>query len=60
MGVEVCIYCNTNYARNVLDNRLRKYSLWVAHYGVDKPGENHTWYKWVGFQYSENGTLNVN
>ena len=42
---EVCIYCNTNYARNVLDSRLGKYSLWVAHYGVNKPGDNPIWDK---------------
>ena len=57
---EVCIYCNTNYARNVLDGRLGKYSLWVAHYGVNKPGDNPIWNKWVGFQYSDSGTSNVN
>ncbi|MBO3333489.1 GH25 family lysozyme [Clostridium perfringens] len=60
IGAEVCIYCNTNYARNVLDSRLGKYSLWVAHYGVNKPGDNPIWDKWAGFQYSENGTSNVN
>ena len=60
IGAEVCIYCNTNYARNVLDSRLGKYSLWVAHYGVNKTGDNPIWDKWAGFQYSENGTSNVN
>ncbi|WP_447409795.1 GH25 family lysozyme [Clostridium perfringens] len=60
IGAEVCIYCNTNYARSVLDSRLGKYSLWVAHYGVNKPGDNPIWDKWAGFQYSENGTSNVN
>lgn len=60
IGAEICIYCNTNYARNVLDSRLGKYSLWVAHYGVNKPGDNPIWDKWAGFQYSENGTSNVN
>ncbi|MBI6038173.1 GH25 family lysozyme [Clostridium perfringens] len=57
---EVCIYCNTNYARNVLDKRLGKYSLWIAHYGVNKPGDNPIWDKWAGFQYSDSGTSNVN
>lgn len=60
IGAEVCIYCNTNYARNVLDKRLGKYSLWVAHYGVNKPGDNPIWDKWAGFQYSDSGTSNVN
>ncbi|MBI5976340.1 GH25 family lysozyme [Clostridium perfringens] len=60
IGAEICIYCNTNYARNVLDSRLGKYSLWVAHYGVNKPGDNHIWDKWAGFQYSDSGTSNVN
>ncbi len=46
---EICIYCNTNYARNVLDSRLGKYSLWVAHYGVNKPGDNPIWNRWAGF-----------
>lgn len=60
IGAEVCIYCNTNYARNVLDSRLGKYSLWVAHYGVNKPGDNLIWDNWAGFQYSDSGTSNVN
>lgn len=60
IGAQVCIYCSTNYARNVLDSRLGKYSLWVAHYGVKKPGDNPIWNKWAGFQYSDSGTYSVN
>lgn len=51
-GMRPAIYCNTNYARNYLDNRLAKYPLWVAHYGVDTPGDNPIWQQWAGFQYS--------
>lgn len=55
-----CIYCNTNFAKNILDNRLSKYPLWIAQYGVDKPSNNPIWDKWIGFQYSENGVSNIN
>jgi len=56
-GMRPAIYCNTNYARNYLDNRLAKYPLWIAHYGVDTPGDNPIWSRWAGFQYSSDEYL---
>lgn len=51
-GMDCIIYCNTNYARNAFDNRISKYPVWIAHYGVDTPGDNPIWSQWAGFQYS--------
>lgn len=58
-GMPGMVYCNTNYARNFLDSRLAKYSLWVAHYfflpiaDSTSPGSNGIWSKWAGWQYSD-------
>lgn len=51
------IYTGTNFAKNNLNNTLSKYSLWIAHYGVNTPGSNGIWDKWAGFQYSDLGKI---
>lgn len=57
-GKEVVIYSNTNDARNVFDQSLTVYPLWVAHWGVSQPGDNGKWKNWVGFQYTSSGSVN--
>lgn len=59
-GIDCVIYTYTNFAQTKLDNRLSKYRLWIAHYGVNTPGNNGIWNEWVGFQYSDKGTSNIN
>ncbi|MGL4911520.1 MAG: LysM peptidoglycan-binding domain-containing protein, partial [Romboutsia sp.] len=31
--------------------------LWIAQYGASAPGINGVWDSWVGFQYSEKGSV---
>ncbi|HAT4126304.1 TPA: SH3 domain-containing protein, partial [Clostridium perfringens] len=54
---EVVVYTYTSFANNNLDSRLGNYQVWIAHYGVSTPGANNIWTSWIGFQYSENGTV---
>ena len=56
-GKEVIVYTYTSFANNYIDSRLGNYQVWIAHYGVSTPGANNIWTSWVGFQYSENGTV---
>ncbi|MDQ0148243.1 GH25 family lysozyme [Eubacterium multiforme] len=56
-GYECIIYTYTNFAKTKLDYRLNKYKLWIAHYGVNIPGENGIWKEWVGFQYTDKGKV---
>ncbi|WP_158077222.1 GH25 family lysozyme [Caenibacillus caldisaponilyticus] len=56
-GEEVMIYTNTNFAKRHLTEALRNVPLWIAHYGVRRPGENGIWKEWRVFQYSNEGRL---
>ena len=56
-GKEVVLYTYTNFARDCFSSALSPYKLWIAHYGVDTPGDNGVWEKWTGFQYSSTGTV---
>lgn len=54
-GYYVMIYANVNFMVNYLDySQLDDYDLWLAHFGVNKPGyEFHDIW-----QYTETGTVN--
>ncbi|WP_270549978.1 GH25 family lysozyme [Clostridium perfringens] len=54
---EVVVYTYTSFANNYIDSRLGNYQVWIAHYGVSTPGANNIWNEWVGFQYSESGSV---
>ena len=56
-GKDVVVYTYTNFARTSLTSILSKYPLWIANYDVTTPGDNPIWNSWVGFQYSESGTV---
>lgn len=56
-GKEVVVYTYTSFANDNLDSRLAIYPLWIAHYGVETPGDNPIWNSWVGFQYSSEGSV---
>lgn len=56
-GVGTVVYTYTNFAQNNLTNKLSKYPLWIANYGVTVPGNNPIWDSWIGFQYSDRGTV---
>ncbi|EGT3606889.1 GH25 family lysozyme (plasmid) [Clostridium perfringens] len=56
-GKEVVVYTYTSFANSNLDSRLSAYPVWIAHYGVNTPGNNRIWDEWIGFQYSESGNV---
>lgn len=56
-GKDVVVYTYTNFAQTSLTNILSAYPLWIAHYGVTTPGSNPIWNSWVGFQYSDSGSI---
>lgn len=56
-GLEVVLYTYTSFARASLNWTVAKYPLWIAHYGVNTPGSNGIWDKWIGFQYSSTGNV---
>ena len=56
-GKNVVVYTYTSFANGALDSRLSKYPVWIAHYGVNTPGDNPIWSSWVGFQYSDQGQV---
>lgn len=56
-GYECIIYTYTYFAKSKLDNRLKNYPLWIAHYDVNTPGDNGIWSDWVGFQYTDKAKI---
>ncbi len=55
---EMVIYSNTYDATNIFSKELAlEYPLWVAQYGVRVPSNNGKWENWIGFQYSDEGTI---
>ena len=56
-GREMVIYSDAYNAIAVFDSTLIKYPIWVADYGVDEPESNGKWQTWVGFQYSDTGSI---
>ncbi|GGH83788.1 lysozyme [Pullulanibacillus pueri] len=53
----VVVYTYTHFAKTQLDSSLGAYPLWIAHYGVNTPGDNGIWDKWQYFQYSNKGNV---
>lgn len=56
-GQDPIVYTNTSFARSRLTSGIAKYPVWIAHYGVDKPGDNPIWDRWIGFQYTDKGKV---
>lgn len=56
-GKEMVIYSDAWAARSLWDERLTRYPLWVANYGVDSPEPNGKWDVWAGWQYSDRGQI---
>lgn len=56
-GLDVVVYTYTSFANSNLRSKISGYPLWIAHYGVNTPGANKIWPSWIGFQYSEKGTI---
>ena len=55
-GQDCMIYTGGYFGRDNLDNRIKCYPGWIAHYGVSKPME--TGFRVVGHQYTETGHVN--
>lgn len=54
-GYYVGIYASSSWLNDELDmNQLKKYDVWVAHYGVKKPSYNGNYGMW---QYTSSGTV---
>lgn len=51
------IYTSTEFAKHHLTRELNKFPLWIAHFGVNEPGENGIWTSWHVFQYTNTGTV---
>lgn len=56
-GQDPIVYTYTSFARSRLTSAVAKYPVWIAHYGVDKPGDNPIWDRWIGFQYTDKGKV---
>lgn len=54
---EVIVYSNTYTAKNIFSGEITKYPLWIAQYGVSMPSSNGNWNTWVGFQYTNQGSI---
>ncbi|NEZ46487.1 glycosyl hydrolase [Clostridium niameyense] len=55
-GLDCMIYTGGFFGRDNLDNRVKQYPGWIAHYGVPSP--MHTGFHVVGHQYTEYGHVN--
>jgi GH25 family lysozyme M1 (1,4-beta-N-acetylmuramidase) len=56
-GKKTMLYTGSYFARDQLDNTLKDYPLWVAHYNTNKPLDNSTWDKWSIWQYTSTGKV---
>ncbi|MEY7999761.1 GH25 family lysozyme [Clostridium sp. Mt-5] len=50
------IYCNPSRIKAYLNSKITKYSLWIAHYGVNYPSII-LWNEYAIWQYSEEGKI---
>ncbi|MFC7395385.1 GH25 family lysozyme [Scopulibacillus cellulosilyticus] len=57
-GQDIMLYTYTIFAKRHLNSLLKYIPLWIAHYGVDRPGDNGIWERWQVFQYSDKGRIN--
>ena len=56
-GKDVVVYTYTYFANTYITNELSRYPVWIAEYGVNTPKNNAVWNNWIGFQYSESGSV---
>ena len=55
-GIDCVIYTGGYFGRDLLDDRIKSYKAWIAHYGVQQP--MYTGFtEVVGHQYTENGSV---
>lgn len=51
------IYSDVSRVESLWDSSLSKYPLWVAEYDVSAPSSIGSWSEWIGFQYSDTGSI---
>lgn len=57
-GHEAVVYCNASTARTVYSGDITvEFPLWVAEYGVEEAPEDLNWDSWVGWQYTNTGSV---
>lgn len=54
-GIDCVIYTGGFFGRDLLDDRVKQYKGWIAHYGVSSP--MNTGFQVVGHQYTETGKV---
>lgn len=54
-GIDCVIYTGGFFGRDLLDDRVKQYKGWIAHYGVSSPMD--TGFQIVGHQYTETGKV---
>lgn len=54
-NIDCIIYTGGYFGRDLLDNRVKKYKGWIAHYGVTRP--MNTGFTVVGHQYTDSGSV---
>ncbi len=57
-GETPIIYSDVSRIENLWDSSLSEYPLWVAEYDTDTPSNIGAWSEWIGFQYSDTGSVN--
>ena len=55
-GIDCVIYTGGYFGRDLLNDSVKKYKGWIAHYGVNEP--MYTGFNVVGHQYTETGRIN--
>lgn len=56
-GQPAMVYANAYDASYVLDSSVARWPLWAADYGPSQPHVTANWSSWVGFQYTDRGTV---
>ncbi len=56
-GKTPIIYSDVSRIEDLWDSSLSKYPLWVAEYDVSSPSSIGAWSEWIGFQYSDTGSV---
>lgn len=54
---ELLIYSDAFNAKETFGGELTEYPLWIAEYGVEAPSEDINWSEWVGWQYTDEGSV---
>ncbi len=58
IGEVPVIYSDASNANTTFDDeRLGRYPLWIAEYGVSRPNMENTWRRWSGWQYTDTGNV---